>query len=117
MKVPGHLSPAGVTQRVVGGSRFRNKDEIPQTFLLLNSSLDSLFISTVTIHVPRRQIHPTCLRRRISHARLRTTMASRASYTESRRILQTKEMLFLERSQKMVPTSKVYVFQTQDCDL
>lgn len=38
-------------------------------------------------------------------------MESKANYTVSRRILQIKAMLFLVRSQKMVPTSKVYVFQ------
>lgn len=38
-------------------------------------------------------------------------MGSRANYTVSRRTLQIKAMLFLARSQKMVPTSKVYVFQ------
>lgn len=36
-------------------------------------------------------------------------MESRANYTVSRRIPQIKAMLFLARSQKMVPTSKVYV--------
>lgn len=119
IRVPGHLSPAGVTLRVVGGSRFRNKDEIPQTFLpFLKSSLDlSVHPVCVTIHVPRRQIHPTCLRRRISHERPRTTMASRANCTESRLILQIKAMPFLGRSQKMVPTSKVYVFETLNCKL
>lgn len=40
-------------------------------------------------------------------------MESKAKFTVSRRILQIKAMLFLVRSQKMVPTSKVYVFQLE----